>query len=182
MFSTFFISIWSLFTENNLCRFITYFLLKNKKKIKNFQKIFLEYSNTNYLDMCPVVDSVVNIHLSLWISIFNHFFLLRAQLWQCGHRIFYSFRSKLEGACCSLPGLWPAPHRSVPCLQKSALFVPILKIFQKFTRLITVAFHTLPPIFGSGWHCCGSCWCFLPIVQKGKGPCKELVASLDTES
>jgi len=54
MFSTFFISIWSLFTENNLCRCITYFLLKNKKEIKNFQKIFLEYSNTNYLDKCPV--------------------------------------------------------------------------------------------------------------------------------
>jgi len=61
MFSTFFISIWSLFTENNLCRCITYFLLKNKKEIKNFQKIFLEYSNTNYLDMCPVGDSAVKL-------------------------------------------------------------------------------------------------------------------------
>jgi len=54
MFLTCFISIWSLFTENNLCRCITYFLLQNRHKIRNIQNIFLEYFNTNYLDMCPV--------------------------------------------------------------------------------------------------------------------------------
>ena len=42
---------------------------------------------------------------------------------------------------------------------------------------VNCAFHTLPPILGSCWCCCGRCWCCLPIVQKGKGLRKEQVAT-----
>jgi len=81
MFSTFFISIWSLFTENNLWRCITYFLPKNKKKIKNFQKIFLEYSNTNYLDMCPVTP------VELIKLLVTSVFLNKKDIWVHSHHL-----------------------------------------------------------------------------------------------
>ena len=86
MFLTCFISIWSSFIENNLCKYITCFLLKNRKKIRNFQKIFLEYFSTNYLVMCPVwlisatglalMFDNLGVPVKLSVQFTNRFFLI----------------------------------------------------------------------------------------------------------
>ena len=52
-----FINIWPSLIEKNFCRSNSYFLVENRKKIRNFQKILFKYFGANYLVMRPVSEN-----------------------------------------------------------------------------------------------------------------------------